>query len=432
MINAFIGWVYSKVIVDEGTYVRDQERRFKECLSGELNGLKMFSCVYKPTEEQISDDLSSVAKFVKDEITSSNPLLYEYCHELNSVLKRKSAQDTPKIFIDSIDDEIMGDFQFESRKPEVVKGIIDKLVSDYPYMVYFKDYLTKHLSHLLTDTTSKGITITNMYELWNTVVSYISNKVQAALVLGGYDATKTGNACYPGLNAYLYHDDTKISKSKIQDIMSSRNILKVVTDAVQDTDFFKRYDSYSALNENHNNTELFKLNKDVDFLKESGLVKDGQINVKWDGMKNWLFSQDMTQETILKAFVKTQIYRNIFFDPTNYTNFTKDESKYTCVVDKFYINHDGLKKELKFTNVVDTVDSTASGLNPSGEHRTIADIQYSRITNGLSYDIIYDSIDINDNKFIYQDIEFYVMINDDGNPISVYFNQFQRESNANS
>ena len=66
---------------------------------------------------------------------------------------------------------------------------------------------------------------------------------------------------------------------------------------------------------------------------------------------------------LLKAFVRTQFYRPLFFKPDNFLNFTTDESAYWCKTKKFYVNHEGKTMELKFMDGnIDTVDKVESGL----------------------------------------------------------------------
>lgn len=70
----------------------------------------------------------------------------------------------------------------------------------------------------------------------------------------------------------------------------------------------------------------------------------------------------------------------------------------------------------------DKVLPTESGLSDSH----ISDIQYSILTNRLSYSIHSDEIEVVDDKFTYNGIEYYVIRNagDGSNTVtSVYFNE---------
>lgn len=72
-------------------------------------------------------------------------------------------------------------------------------------------------------------------------------------------------------------------------------------------------------------------------------------------MKSELFSTWAVDANVLKNFVRTQIYRPIFFNPTNYISedsddghaFTTNESAYWCKTTKWYVNHNEQKYELK-------------------------------------------------------------------------------------
>lgn len=66
----------------------------------------------------------------------------------------------------------------------------------------------------------------------SSVREYIKGKVGTALVLGGYEHPESGvqptNACYPGIDQYIYRNEMKLSKVQARDIMSLTNALKEV------------------------------------------------------------------------------------------------------------------------------------------------------------------------------------------------------------
>lgn len=80
----------------------------------------------------------------------------------------------------------------------------------FPMLDYFERYLIDHLSNdyenvppesfdggfITPDSKSAEDTISN-------VVNLVKSRVPASLVLGGYDGTKTGNECYPGIDNYI-------------------------------------------------------------------------------------------------------------------------------------------------------------------------------------------------------------------------------------
>lgn len=94
--------------------------------------------------------------------------------------------------------------------------------------------------------------------------------------------------------------------------------------AVQSAKFFDQQLDYNGTNRIKDNVDLFKVTQNVDFVKESELVDAaGNLKVDWDDLKGWLFDSDeQSQENLLKAFVRTQIYRPLYFNPTKYEKFT--------------------------------------------------------------------------------------------------------------
>ena len=76
------------------------------------------------------------------------------------------------------------------------------------------------------------------------------------------------------------------------------------------------------------------------------------------------------------------------------------------------------------------VDKDKSGLRDSDKPYTIDGIKYFNISNKFEYQINYDPVDIKDNKFVVNDIEFYVVRPKEADPTpdmainSIYFNEF--------
>lgn len=176
--------------------------------------------------------------------------------------------------------------------------------------------------------------------------------------------------------------------------------------------------------------------QDMAFLKLSGILDEGDnVLVKWDSVKDWLFNanDNQTPETMLKAMVRTQIYRPLFFKPDNHVDFTDDATAYRCLTDKFYIDHNGTRQKLAFIDGSWDVNRGDSGLGDTEEYN-VRDVQYSLNLNQLGYTIQYQPISVVDNKFVYDDVEFYVVLNmDPGNelynkPIAIWFNEFQKET----
>ena len=114
----------------------------------------------------------------------------------------------------------------------------------------------------------------------------------------------------------------------------------------------------------------------------------------------------------------------MFFKHDDFTTFTSNSSKYRCDTVKTFVDHDGKKHTLKFSSG-SKVDKIASGLQDTDEY-TIRDISFTTATNKLSYNICYKPIVIASNKFVFNDVEYF--ITDEHNHL--YFNEFQKEMQA--
>lgn len=120
-----------------------------------------------------------------------------------------------------------------------------------------------------------------------------------------------------------------------------------------------------------------------------------------------------TPETLLKAFVRTHLYRPLFFDATDFNTFTTDPRAYWCKTEKSFVKHDGTEHQLVLDRETLEVSQNESGLGRNnGNDYNITDIAYRTNTNMLDYTIEYDPIQIVDNKFVHRDIEYYVVGND--------------------
>ena len=147
------------------------------------------------------------------------------------------------------------------------------------------------------------------------------------------------------------------------------------------------------------------------------------MNVDWNAIRGWLYT-GQSDEDVLKAFIRTQIYRPMFFRHDDYVNFTHDESKYKCRTMKFYVDHEGIER-LLYTNG-GNVNQQESGLVGIPGKYTVDGIRYYADENRIEYYIHYDPIQIIDDKFVYGDVEFYAVREDDGSITCLYFNEFHR------
>lgn len=197
--------------------------------------------------------------------------------------------------------------------------------------------------------------------------------------------------------------------------------------------FFNDYSTYQELYDDLDSTNLFKIQDSNGFAALSGLVdEDSKIKVNWDTIKTWLFSQtQQTKENILKAFFRTQFYRPMYFKYKsnkwrNYLTFTNEPNIWNCTVDKFYENHLHEMKELIFQTGTTDVNKEQSGLIGFPTYE-VQDIEWNSTDNVISYNMYYLPLEITDDKFVFEDIEYYCvrLTGDKANVSSIYFNDFQ-------
>lgn len=144
-------------------------------------------------------------------------------------------------------------------------------------------------------------------------------------------------------------------------------------------------------------------------------------------MKTWLFSEgNHPPVTLLKEFIKSQVYRPLYFKHDNYSKFTSNESKYWIATDKYFIPYGEEKRKLVLNGTV--VDSAQSEFHDN-DKRSFSGFNYSPGTNHFSYDIKYAAMDISANKFVHEDIEYFVVRSngEDDVALSIFFNKFQKQ-----
>ena len=161
---------------------------------------------------------------------------------------------------------------------------------------------------------------------------------------------------------------------------------------------------------------------------------DGNIQLNWNGIKEWLLGDEVKQDVnVLKALVKTQLYRPLFFKHDDYEHFTSDASKYWCETQKSFNDHNGVLHLVKWEKDGDDgekwgdLDPSGSGLTSDASNMEYTEQKYNKISNVISYNVVVKDVPIVDGKFVYNDVEFYVVKDKDNNPTSVYFNEFQKE-----
>lgn len=80
---------------------------------------------------------------------------------------------------------------------------------------------------------------------------------------------------------------------------------------------------------------------------------------------------------------------------------TTDKNKYKCVNTRWYVNHNDEMNQLFVED--GTVDETRSNLDDVN----IKDVSFSSETNVLQYNIYNDAIDIDNDKFVYNDVQYF-------------------------
>ena len=229
--------------------------------------------------------------------------------------------------------------------------------------------------------------------------------------------------------------------------MSITNTLKEVTFAVQSTKFINGCDSFSKLASIRGDSDLFTMTENAPFVALSNLVKSDEttLNVNWSSVggrgtdvKGWMFEHaNCSDEKMLKAFIRTQIYRPLFFQYNSYKNFTSNPEAYYCVTEKHFIDHVGNEHKVLFDNWPTDDKLNKDGIKNELESDEIAhgeytvskeSINYFPISNKFEYSISYNPVQIVDNKFVINDVEYYVVRPDGGENTyinSIYFNEFQ-------
>ena len=153
----------------------------------------------------------------------------------------------------------------------------------------------------------------------------------------------------------------------------------------------------------------------------------------WNDTKQWLFGNNgnLGNVNLLKSLVRTQVYRPLFFKHNDYENFTRNQSRYWCKTQKTFQDHEGNEHVLVWDNVFGTVDILGSGLLSKYQDGSVDpnSVQYSTQANTIQYKVVSEPMWVLGDKFIYNDMEFFVTRKSTGTsprPVkSLYFNEFQ-------
>lgn len=346
----------------------------------------------------------------------------------------------PDTLLTDMAGEFRGNWETSNLKKSLVNDVLTELVSDYPLLSFFNSYLKSHVEGWFTSpsVTASGADIQAVIQK---VRELLKTKVATALVFGAYDGTLEGNKRYPNLDSFLYQNRIGLYKTDVQELFSPSKVLSELIASVQSAPFFNSYGTYGEMRDALSalsDAELFDVKRSPTFAALTGYVmvdttREGepynQISVDWDIVRNWLFGGDNreppTPERVLKSLVRTQLYRPLFFKHDNYKKFTSNESSYWCATKKSYINHDGNETPLVLDEDTGEVKLDESGLGRTDSY-WIEDPKYRENTNRLEYRICYNPIQIVDDKFVYNDVVFYVVkYPKESNKVTrVYFNEF--------
>lgn len=461
LLNVFIKWLYDKFIKPPATglhegygenWLYENHSSFVGTLNTDINGYQFKDLKFTlgngtGTDGIVLAKFDTIEKVLAAEYTNfytANPNLAQICVKLNTLTAENKAfswfaNETALI------NKIAYAFKnshYDANQETFIRFLVDHLVELYKPLSYFSTYLNKHLTNDLSkdNLATEELTVDSASKNEAVVAakSHIRDKVQTSLVLSTNKQDITTNADYQGLDLYLHHAMQKLNRSDAMNVIAPTKVLAEIVHGVSSATLFKEYTKYEdaktkyedAKEANNGNVEdLFKVSENVKFLKLSGLVDDAdRIKVSWDDFKSWLFGTSHSDENLIKGFVRTQLYRPLFFKHNDYVNFSSNTSAYICKTQKSYINHDGVEKSLVFTGDLGgstfSINLSASSLvAPSGAGYQITNVKYSKITNVLQYSIKHDTIVVASNKFVYSDIQFFVAVID-SKVNAVYFNEF--------
>ena len=442
----FSTWLYDQVtddlkgqkyIDDIASNVGEKVRQVGERVSYEK--------IIYPLENisQLSGNLNTVVKAIETGKYGTLPLLQRYCAWMNDFKGDNRLLDLDWLLAggeQGLKNSIGAWFGKEDNpdgfvakhKESLIQELIGKTIGDnqpYPLLGYFRNYLQNFLEENI-NCNNQDIVLKDPRSILNGVRDFIASKAQTMLTIGGY-----ANGQYPqNLASYLYQNQMMMGRSKVQSIYSILNARNELLKAVKSAPFFGTYLSWNDLESHHSDNNLFKIGQNVGFARLSGYVDgDNQIDLDWNNTKLWLFGNNgnLGNVNLLKSLVRTQVYRPLFFKHNDYENFTRNQSRYWCKTQKTFQDHEGNEHVLVWDNVFGTVDILGSGLLSKYQDGSIDpnSVQYSTQANTIQYKVVSEPMLVLGDKFIYNDMEFFVTRKSTGTsprPVkSLYFNEFQ-------
>ena len=441
LVNTFVRWMYDNSTYEEQSehYLSTQHFNFVQFLN-QFSNQKYDELKYTVSEDDSSlikadGKFASIKNLLKDHGATDS--LRGNCDGLREIFDGDHGFNW--LFVDgedSVTEKIKAHFiwnEYPKNYLAFIQMSLDELVKEHPLLAYFRPYLEEHLKNDYAQCRESNcqIAIDNVSDIIRKVKEYVKGKVMTALILGNYDASLSGNGRYPGIDQYLYQNQMLLRKSDVQDVFSLTKTKEEITAAVRSTPFFSSTHEWEDMCGDVQDAgmyDLFKIATNAGLAEKTGLVDQSthMIRLEWGSIRDWLFRQDVqTQERILKAFVRTQLYRPQLFKHDNYSTFTSDESLYWCKTKKSYVNHDGEVHDLHFDQD-GNIEPVESGMTNDSLGYTINDVKFGQNTNLLEYTVKYDEVQVVDDKFVHDDIEFYVTYLD--NPYRrvscMYLNEF--------
>ena len=406
-----------------------------------MSGITYPDLIAKVSSEMMKADgkFSSILNFINSHGAANT--LQDHCSSLYVHLNENvgEGEQAAWLFDGAVDLDAHAKQEFRGKEypklyPSFVDRVIDKLVEKHGLLAHFRTYLTSHLlSDFQTCPTSLSVVVASLKKQVEAVQECLKNKVLASLIIGGYrNSGSEDNSRYPGIGQYLRNVQLSIGKEDVMELVQPTAILHEIVAAVQSTPFFKSNLDYQQMAEfvrGSSDEDLFRMEVNSDFARYSGCVGEGgNIILNWDFLRDWMFGESaQLQEDVLKAYVRTQYYRSIFFNPDDFLSFSFDNTKYWCKTRKSFVDNDGNEVEIDVGD-----DGTLN--NPpqnSSQDWEFSEFEYNKGINGVQYVAKSNPIDIVDDKFIYGDVEFYVMrLRGQTNRVSaIYFNEKVSQTN---
>ena len=316
---------------------------------------------------------------------------------------------------------------------------------DNALLSYFRSYLEQRVMGMMKNIPPGNMTVvrsdyaTDDNKILSSIKSLIKSKVPASLTF--FDLKN--------IESYLPKTKITLRKSDVEDIYSPTNVLKEAMLSINSMPLYKDISTYEDLNQRKGDANLFQITYEPSFLKKSGKTTTKTIdrksveclNVNWSSSNiyGWLFDGTAVSDSVLllKAFIKTQFYRPLYFkhDAYNQGKFTSALVKYTCTTRKWYRNHDNVLTELFFLSG-DNVNQSTSGLGDVSGKYKVSGINYNPDTNQLKYTLEYIPVNLDSEcKFVLDDVQFCAVEIDYGSSVgkkidNVYFNDFNKEMHS--